>query len=104
MQVRIIDFNESYKFQNAVNLLPFGQIGCVNFKNQLNGKGKELITLGKLSEKLGGITLVSAESDNCGIKRKSIFVFESGKLKAICDMNAQEEKYSPAHGYKIFDF
>ena len=104
MQVRIVKKDGKYKHGEYINALPFGQVSTVNFKNQLNGSGKELVTLGRICEKLGGFTLVGAETDNCGIRKKSVFVFEGARLLSICDMNRQEEKYAPSFGYKIFDF
>lgn len=104
MKVRVIKVNEKIAKEECVNLLPFGSVGVINYKNQINGKGKELVELGRFSEQIGGLTLVGAISDNCGIKKKSVFVFRGGRLISICDMARQEEKFTPSNGYKLVDF
>lgn len=86
-----------------VNLLPFGLTGEINFKKQLDGSAKELVDLGRLSSACGGLTVLGAVSDNYGVKRRSAFVFEKGRLCSICDMNVCEEGFSPSLGYKIFN-
>ena len=103
MKIRIVtDFNTRLTSEESVNLLPFGVLGEISFKRQMDGSASDLVTVGKLSKKLGGITLLGAETDNCGIKRRSVFVYENGKLVCICDQNCQIEKFSPAFGFKAF--
>jgi hypothetical protein len=104
MKIRIISESKKYSKEECINVIPFGMVETVDFRKQINGSGKELVELGRLSEKLGGVTLVSAESYNCGIKKKSIFVFEGARLVSICDMNEYQEKYTPSFGYKSIDF
>lgn len=104
MQIRVIDRQKNYVKGGFVNVINFGQTPKIDFRSQINGKGRELIELGRYCEKLGGVSLVGAESDNCGIKRKSVFVFKGSSLISICDMNAFEEKYNLACGYKIIEF
>ena len=105
MQVRIIkDINESKERQNCINLIGFEQTGIINFRKEIEGKGKDLVNLGKRSANLGGITLVGGISDNCGFRKKSIFVFENGRLNCICDMNKYEERYATSNGYKIISY
>ena len=105
VKIRIVqNLENKYTRQNAINIVPFGKVLRIDYKKQLNGNGKELVNLGRLSERLGGITLIGAESDNCGSIKKSIFVFEGAKLIAICDMNRAEEKYAPSFGYRIINF
>ena len=105
MQVRIIrNLKENKEKQNCINLVSFEQTGVINFKREIEGKGHDLVDLGKYSALLGGVTLAGGISDNCGLKRKSIFVFERGRLNCICDMNRYEEKFSTANGYKIISY
>ena len=104
MKIRIISEAKKYSKENCINVIPFGMVEAVDFRKQINGSGKELVELGRLAERLGGITLACAESYNCGIKKKSIFVFEGGRLTSICDMNEYQEKYTPSFGYKSIDF
>ena len=105
LQVRIIkDINEVKNKQNSINLIGFEQTGIINFRKEIEGKGKDLVNLGKHSALLGGITLVGGISDNCGLRKKSIFVFENGRLNCICDMNRYEDKYSTSYGYKIISY
>ncbi len=102
MQIRIVrNFKEYKEKLNCINLMPFEQTGIINFKKEIEGKGHDLVDLGRYSASLGGVTLAGGISDNCGLKRKSIFAFEKGRLNCICDMNRYEEKYSTASGYKI---
>lgn len=105
MKVKIInEQNGELKKQNALNLIPFSQGGIINFKSEMQGLSKSLVNFGKISQGLGGITLVGAISNNCGINKKSVFVFNCGKLISICDMNACEEKFSGSHGLKIIPY
>lgn len=105
MQVRIItDLTKLPPSQNCVNVIPYGIFGEINFRKQLDGSSKDLVNGGRISKRLGGITLIGAQTDNCSLKRKSVLVYESGKLLSICDMNEQTEKYAPAFGYKIITF
>lgn len=103
MKVRIInDLNANYRVQGGINVIPFGIIGEINLKRQMQGCATDLVTIGKLSKKLGGLTFFGAETDNCGIKRRSVFVYDEGKLVSICDQNRQTDKFSPSFGYKTF--
>lgn len=105
MKVRIVRNLKEYKErQNCINLVSFEQTGIINFKKEIEGKGRDLVELGRYSALLGGITLAGGISDNCGVKKKSIFVFEKGRLNCICDMNRFEEKFSTASGYKIISY
>lgn len=101
MQVRVLkDFKCTEKCE--INVIPFGVIGEIDFKKQLSGGAEELVKLGRFSALAGDITLLGCVSDNYGIKKRSVFVFERGKLTSICDMNSAEEGFSPSAGYKIF--
>lgn len=105
MEVRIINGIEvKLQKKDCVNVVPYGFVNTIDYKKQIKGSAKDLVELGKFSKSLGGITFIGAESDNCGSLRKSVFVFESGKLISICDMNFAEEKHSPSFGYKIVNF
>ena len=104
MKIRVIGEAKKYPKEECINVIPFGKIDRIDFRKQINGSGKELVQLGKFAEKLGGITLVGAESDNCGMKKKSVFVFEGAKLASICDMNEYQEKYQSSYGFKSIEF
>lgn len=100
MLVRILkSLEECEKCDVAV--VPFGIVGEIVFKKQIEGDALELINLGKLSLKTGGILLVGAPSDNYGVKKRSVFAFEKGRLISVCDMNCDEQGFSPSSGYKI---
>lgn len=100
MRVRVLkSLNASGKCD--INVIPFGIIGEINFKKQIKGEALELVNLGKLSLKTGGVLLVGAVSDNYGVRRRSVFIFERGRLTAVSDMNFFEQGFSPATGYKI---
>ena len=100
MKIRIINENKKYLKEECLNVIPFGKVETVDFRKQINGSGRELVELGRLSDKLGGVTLACAESYNCGVKKKSVFIFEGARLITICDMNEYQEKYTPSFGYK----
>lgn len=85
-----------------INLIPFGTIGEIDFKKQLTGKAEDLVRLGRFSAAAGDLTLCGCVSDNYGIKKRSVFAFERGKLSAICDMNCYEDGFSASCGYKTF--
>lgn len=105
MQVRIItDLTKLPPSQNCINVIPYGVFGEINFRKQLDGSSKELVKGGRISNHLGGITLIGAETDNCSLRRKSVLIYQQGRLLSICDMNEQTEKYAPAFGYKIVTF
>ena len=105
MRVKILnDIDDKIQRSDSIHLLNFGSVDRIDYKKQLSGSGKELVKLGRVSERLGGATLVGADSDNCGLLRKSVFIFNGGRLQAICDMNRAEDKYAPAFGYKTIDY
>ena len=113
MQIYVIkcieeNLNDKFEIQQGLNksdltVIPFGVCEEINYRKQLSGSSKQLVTLGRVCKARGGILLVGATSDNCGIKRKSVFVFEEGKLISICDMNCYEQKLSSAYGCKIIN-
>lgn len=103
MRIRVLNSLNYPRSFCDVNILPFGVTGEISFKKQLDGSAKELVELGRLSSACGGLTMLGAVSDNYGVKRRSVFVFEKGKLCSICDMNACEDGFSPSVGYKIFN-
>lgn len=105
MKIRFIkDIKCNFNKENAINVVNFEQAGVINFRREIEGKEKNLVFWGKKSLALGGITLVGGICDNCGFNKKSVFVFEGGRLTSICDMNRYEEKYSTASGYKIIEY
>lgn len=105
VEVRVIEnLNEEYLQKDCINLVPFGLVERIDYRMQLRGNCKDLVFLGKLSKKWGGITLIGVESDNCNHVKKSVLVFEGSHLTAICDMNAYEEKFTPSFGYKTITF
>lgn len=85
-----------------INVIPFGTIGEIDFKKQLTGRAEDLVKLGRFSAAAGDLTLCGCVSDNYGIKKRSVFAFENGKLSAICDMNCYEDGFSSSCGYKTF--
>lgn len=102
MQVRVLkEFKHEGKCE--INVIPFGTLGEIDFKKQLKGGAEELVKLGRFSLAAGDVTLLGCVSDNYGIKKRSVFAFERGKLTAICDMNCAEEGFSASTGYKIFN-
>lgn len=103
MRVRVLSKAEAYG-KSDLSALPFGVIGEINFKKQIKGDAAELLGLGRLSVQAGGVLLAGCVSDNYGVKRRSVFAFEGGKLTAICDMNADEEGFSCSRGYKTLTF
>ncbi len=105
MKIKVIrDLNLADYSAECINVIPFGSFQEINFKRQMDGSSTDLVYAGRLSKKLGGLTFLGAETDNCGIKRRSVFIFEQGKLISICDQNRQTDKFSPAFGYKTFLF
>lgn len=104
MQVEIKnDFNE-FEVGKFIHVLPFGNVGEINFKRQLDGSADDLVQFGRISKKIGGLLLVGGISDNCSTKKSSVFVFDGGKLNGICDMNCFDERFSSSAGYKIIEF
>lgn len=99
LRVRVLKKAEA-EGKSDLNALPFGVTGEINFKKQIKGDAAELLSLGKLSKRAGGVLLAGCVSDNYGVKRRSVFAFENGKLTAICDMNADEDGFSCSRGYK----
>lgn len=102
MKISLIRDIDKAVRSDGVNIVPYGVINEINFKKQLDGSAKQLVDMGKFSLKTGGVTLLASVSDNYGVKKRSVFVFGGGKLIGICDMNAYDDKYSSAVGYKIF--
>ena len=84
-----------------INVLPFGYTEEIDYKKELDGESGALVGLGHISKKNGGITLIGAPTDNHGLKRLSVIMFENGKLISIFDLN-DGAKYSPAFGLGTF--
>lgn len=101
MLVRVLNNDEACP-KSDLSILPFGIVSEIDFKKQLDGNAEDLLRLGRISKRSGGALLVGCLSDNYGLKRRSVFVFESGKLTAICDMNTEEGGFALSRGYKTF--
>lgn len=84
-----------------INVLPFGYTDEIDYKKELDGESGALVGLGHISKKNGGITLVGVPTDNHGLKRLSVIMFENGKLISIFDLN-DGTKYSPSFGVGSF--
>ena len=103
MKLRIIkQLENGYSHLEAVNVIPFGICPTVNVKSEISGSSEQLVTVGRLAKKLGGITLVCADSDNLGVLHRSVFIFDGAKLISVCNQNYVEQKFSPSFGFKTF--
>ena len=85
-----------------LTIVKFGAVGEIDYKRELSGETKDLVLLGKSSKSFGGSTLFCAPSDNHGLKRLSAYLFSSGKLTSIYDMNEGYGKYIPTCGVGTF--
>ena len=73
----------------------------LNFKRELSGQDQNLLTLSNFSKKFASPIFVAVKTDNYGQQKRSVAVFERGKLLAICDANFPTEKESLSFGYKV---
>lgn len=88
----------------AINVIPFGFVKEVDYRRQIDGSAQDLVKLGRISKSLGGASLFGGISQNCGMRKMSVFVFEKGRLCAICDINQPTEEYATSFGYDVFNF
>lgn len=106
MIIKIVNQPQEREFEKvaAINVIPFGFVKEVDYRRQLDGSSQDLVKLGKISKNLGGASLFGGISQNCGMRKMSVFVFEKSRLCAICDMNQPAEDYSTSFGYDVFNF
>lgn len=95
------------KLKGDFDLLVNGFNGCakVKYGKELSGQTEVLKTLCKLSEKSDKVIISGFDTDNYGIIRKSVGVFDGGKLLGISDMTTvfEDSGYMPGGGGKLYD-
>ena len=73
----------------------------INVKDELGGKSEVLLDLGRLTESVAGFVFVPMTTYNYGTVKKSVAVFEKGRLIRLADAAASDERgYAPSYGYK----
>ncbi|MBP5177364.1 MAG: hypothetical protein ILP02_02135, partial [Clostridia bacterium] len=89
-----------FKSADVVAIVDRGK-GAVNLKDELSGKSDRLLKLARATKDVKGLSLVSLTTDNYGLIRRSIAVFEKGRIIAIADgVRYDEGGFSPSVGYK----
>jgi len=102
MIIRILHGLSDATTDAQLTVVPYGVVDEIDYRKELKGETKELVSLGRVNRKTGGHCLVCAPSDNHGLKRLSAFLFEGGKLISIFDLNDGNVKYSPSYGVGTF--
>lgn len=86
-------------------IMPFGEVGEIDYSSELRGETKDLVKLGRTSKRESSgasATLVGAYTKNRAIKRLSAFLFENGRLSYIFDVNDGFGKYASSYGVGYF--
>jgi|GEM_PF-2555394 len=82
-------------------LIASGNFKKVCIKDELSGRSEALLRLGRLTAAVKGVCFAALVTDNFGLLRKSVAVFERGKFIKLVDATLCEDKnYSPSYGYK----
>ena len=76
------------------------ELSFVRIKSELNGEDDLFLKMGDISKRIKGVCFFSLLTDFCGVFKKSVACYRSGKLVAIADMNEQEGKFSASYGLK----
>lgn len=94
--------SESQVFDNA-DLILIGRrsFDTINFKRELNGTEDIFHKIGNISKKYNAPCFVAIKTDNYGLIKRSVGIFEKGKLLGICDATMPYKGESPSFGYKI---
>ena len=100
-------FPLSQDLEGDFDLFINGFNGCdrVKYSRELNGQTTKLKDLCKLSEASEKTILSAFDTDNYGIIKHSVGVFDKGKLIGISDMsvNLDGGVYMPGAGGKLYD-
>ncbi len=80
------------------------ELAFVRIKSELNGEDDLFLKMGDISKRIKGVSFFSLLTDFCGVFKKSVACFRSGKLVVIADMNDQEGKFSASYGLKSVSF
>ena len=72
----------------------------VSIKDELSGRSEDLLSLGRITSPCKGLSFVSLVTDNFGYRRRSVAVFDKGKLVRIADAVNGQKGFSPSFGFK----
>lgn len=83
----------------------FNGAGKVKYGKELKGESKILKSICALSKKFDKPIISAFDTDNYGICKKSVGVFENGKLLGISDSSTviENSDYLPGCGSKLYD-
>ena len=105
-----IDVENKFPIKSCLNgdfdIFVNGFNGCerVRYGKELSGQTTFLKELCHLSEDSEKIIISAFDTDNCGILKQSVGVFEKGKLLGISDMSISlsDSDYMPGSGGKLY--
>ena len=77
----------------------------VRYRKELSGETNELKTLAAISEAAEAVVVVPFDTDNYGIIKHSVGVFDKGKLSGISDMTVtyEDSPYMPGVSGSLYD-
>ncbi len=73
----------------------------VNYKRELGGVDETILTISGFSKNFTAPCLIALKTDNYGQIKRSVAVFERGKLLSISDANLPQDKETSSLGYKV---
>lgn len=73
----------------------------LSYKEELEGKGLNFSSMCDFSRKISAPCFIAVKTDDYGRIKRSVAVFERGKLLAVCDANLVEKGESSSFGYKV---
>ena len=106
-----IDLTNEFPTTNSLDgnydLYVNGFNGCnkISYGKELSGQTQRLKSLCKLSEIQSRTIITAFDTDNYGILKQSVGVFDNGKLLGISDMSVSlgNSGYMPGSGGKLYD-
>lgn len=73
----------------------------LSYKEELDGTSSNLADMRKFSKNISAPCFIAVKSDDYGRIKRSVAVFENGKLLAVCDANLVEKNEASSFGYKV---
>lgn len=73
----------------------------LNYKRELGGEDETILTISKFSKGLSAPCFIALKTNNYGQIKRSVAVFERGKLLSISDANLPQESETSSFGYKV---
>lgn len=103
-----VAYTEKYDYANErlfseadLALLGGKSFPTINFKRELNGTDDSVVKILAISKRIKVPLVVALKTDNYGSVRRSVAIFEKGRLLSLSDANCANQGESPSIGYKV---